>query len=273
MTDLLDFKPWGLVKYVEARTPTNSEPSAQVDDKFVNSVDGMHFTCTTATQGSQVWLGNDGLVYPPAILATDHPNLVAMYTMDNISGATLVDESPNANNGTITGAIAVAGQMGNALSFDGNDNVTTAGLPTTTNFTLSFCFKADTVSATNMIWFQNNFGGQGRGFFLGTSGLALYSRDSGGGYQQSPYMTGYDDNQWHRVVVWEDNAGLYIRVDDTTESSLAMASHRTDWLNTTYLGQVYNGSSPYTGLIDQFRRFDRTLTPEEITALYNEGAP
>lgn len=66
------------------------------------------------------WVGTQGTIVDPDILNPANANLAAMYTMDNISGATLVDESPNNIDGTIRpGVTAVAGKIDNALNFPG----------------------------------------------------------------------------------------------------------------------------------------------------------
>src|SRR5262245_59216846 len=53
--------------------------------------------------------------------------LVGAWSFDETSGTTAADVSGKGNNGSVSGATRVAGKYGNALSFDGvNDVVTVA---------------------------------------------------------------------------------------------------------------------------------------------------
>ena len=88
-------------------------------------------------------------------------------------------------------------------------------------------------------------------------------------------ITPINDNNWHHIVVVSNvstgwNLDLYFdSIIDGTGSNVA----RSNMDNLPKLRFGDEGSSqlqPYTGDMDDIRLYDRALTPEEITALYNE---
>lgn len=65
-----------------------------------------------------------------AITDPNHPNLDGMWTMNNISGTTLLDESPNGRDFTlINSPTTVTGVIGDGLLFDGVDQSAEQGAP------------------------------------------------------------------------------------------------------------------------------------------------
>jgi hypothetical protein len=57
------------------------------------------------------------------ITSPAHPDRLLLYTMDNVSGTTLVDDSPNGNDALIGGGMAFgAGLIDNAMLPDGIDD-------------------------------------------------------------------------------------------------------------------------------------------------------
>ena len=81
---------------------------------------------------------------------------VAAYAFDDTAGSTLADETSNGHNGTITGASwDAAGHSGQALSFDGVDDMVTiadhAALDFTSAFTIESWVKPRTLSGYRMV--------------------------------------------------------------------------------------------------------------------------
>lgn len=233
--------------------------------------------------GTQTWVGSQGTgtVAPtPAILATDHPDLIAMYTMDSISGLTLNDSSTtgNTNNATITGAVQADGVIGNCLTFNGiNDQVEgTFGGTSDNDNTVSVWVKT-TTTGNGIIY------GQGTSFDSGTFRLIYFSggdlllveRIAGASGVSTALYSGFNDGNWHHIVGYFGPTYAELYVDGVLKEQIAKASTYT--LFTTYvaLGAVDSvgavGTFDLDGEIDQFRYFGRELTPQEITDLYNEG--
>lgn len=222
------------------------------------------------------------------ILDTDHPNLIAMYTMDNITGATLVDESPNGNDSTITGAVAATGKIGNALSFDGtNDKVVLESVgqvfTNTAGAVSAWVYTDDTGSAINTIYEYNtsNVDTQYLGAYVETDGTVKMHRERGSTSAQWSFGT-VSRNAWHHFVFACDGSEYYCWVDGAPRSQSLVVGSDNDkvWFGTlsgpTRFSQAFiqrNTIGPlyYKQKQDQVRVFDRELTQEEITALYFEG--
>jgi hypothetical protein len=242
------------------------------------------------------------------ILDPNNPNLVLFTTMDNISGATLVDESPSGTDGTITGATAVSGKIGNALTFPGAlDRVNFGDI---LNSVFSGAGKKFSIS----LWCLNS---------AAAASEAIITKYGDG-------STGDNDRQWQLrydaddkiSFVWFNNGQSLFRIA-TTDSAQTSASYihlvitfdndvqTNDGLDAIdfYIGSVLasatitgtgGGTSnpmnatasrlalgaqigtvtgndaninPLSGDIDQVRIFDRILTQTEIDTLFNEGTP
>jgi hypothetical protein len=214
----------------------------------------------------------DGAADP--ILDTDNPSLLAMYTMDDISGAALLDESPNAKTGTITGATAVAGHIGNALTFTGSSShkVESLTLDVPDVFSASMWIKTTTVTV-DVPWSQNR-PVQYRAIKVETGKITFFSRDSGNGFHQIVLSTTtVNDGTYHHIVFSQSGVNLSITIDDSETNTLAMPSAATGYTSPMRMGTGSLGiANFYTGDIDQVRFFDRLLTATEITALFNGGA-
>ncbi|MDB4302065.1 LamG domain-containing protein [bacterium] len=264
-----------------AADPTQSEAGAQVTDVYLNTTSGEEFRCRVATLGSQEWDGGNGTQVPvplAAILATDHPNLIAMYTMDNISGATLVDESPNANNGTITGATAVAGQIGNGLFFgaSSSDRVKlTSVIESVVSGDFSFSFFVDyQTQSTAFPRFIEISDALAKGvqffYYRDTNEFGLDLIGVLAMKVASPLTSGLK----HIVCNYERGVGLEVFVEGVSVGTHLSASvPTTPSSSNIYLGNTNSLNRVLDGILDEFRIFDRILTTEEITALYNEGTP
>ena len=97
---------------------------------------GLSIALAVPTSASAANVFQSGL----AVDALAANGLVAAYSMDQGSGASLADVSGTSNNGTISGATwSAAGKFGSALSFNGSGNIVTvpdsASLDLTTGMT------------------------------------------------------------------------------------------------------------------------------------------
>lgn len=280
-----------------AADPTQSEAGAQVDDVYLNTTSGEEFRCRVATFGSQEWDGGNGSVVPSAILDPSHPDLVAMYTMDNISGSTLVNENGNTSyDGTITGAVAEAGKIGDALSFnnDDDDSSPATDYVPIPNFSdgiseLSFCawVKKDVSSRTSILIGNYNFLSNKRQFSLNFGGSTdAYRLD----FIISGTGTGAEVLEWNSGASLTSNTYYFAYCHFIGGSELAISvDGGTLYTTPTSTASLYNtAGEPVVigagwpaaadglkgiGEVDQARFFSRALTQAEITDLYNEGTP
>lgn len=289
MPDLNTLRPRKDIRQSGAANPTVSTV-AKIGERYQNTVSLEIFACvdivTLAWGTYYAWAGTQGALIDPDILSSSNANLVAMYTMDNISGATLVDESPNNNDGAITGAVAVAGQIGNALSFDGGDdkvdtNIT--GATAGTQGALS-CWVTRQTDAPSLISDPTDtYNFLQLVVRVGDGRMQIDSRNAGSSVINRVQGTIVipDDSSLHNVVWQSDGATWEIYVDGVKDTLTSdVGSNVGDWFgdrgtsNITMSYQEKSGTDSYfSGVIDQWRLFNRTLTQAEVTALYNEGNP
>jgi hypothetical protein len=226
---------------------------------------------------------------PPPPPPTPPAGLVLSLGFDEAGGATAIDSSPSARNGTITGAVRVPGKVGSALSFNGIsdwvtviDGATGTPLDLTTGMTLEAWVKPTTIDGWETIVIKE------RGANL--LSYALYAHDGAplGGGTNAP--AGY---------------GRFGTVDQAVRGTARIST--TDWthLATTYdgaaqrlymngvlvgthaqTGSMAVGNQPlriggnasftgefFKGLIDEVKVYNRALSAAEIGADMGSVAP
>jgi len=215
--------------------------------------------------------------------------LVAMYTMDDIDGTTLVDASPNGNDGTITGApTTVTGVTGNALYFRGMsylDGVTLLSDSVAGSvedlFSISMWFKSETTAGHYgarlitrdcsdywCIYIQQN---------------ETFPQDIIFWYSDTQNITINDvvlQNTWHHLVVYWDRANttckLYldkIEIFSTTSLAAFRTSSRPIVIGCNTEAALIPGSYPFIGPIDDICMYNLILGDDDIEDLYNNALP
>lgn len=285
MSTLKQFKADPSITFKGAGLPSASTVGAKKDDLYLNETTGELFRCAGPTVGSQIWRGSQGTVAGAAILAFDHPNLVAMYTMDNISGSTLLDESPNNRDGTITGATQVTGKLGNALSHDGVDDITDCG------------FHPQGTSGAFSLWLKSPATGSGVPVCLSDAtdpkvnivfGLGSTTDTYNIYHNRGPITANFisstdtfpgDRGVWVHLVYQSTGSDWEIYRNGTKlPTTLNDGSPGSWWdaisgnTNLTLAGRnSLNITERFNVEIDQFRLFNRHLAPAEVANLYNGG--
>jgi hypothetical protein len=216
------------------------------------------------------------------VLNYDNPDLTFLYTMDNISGSTLVDESPNANDGAYLTASPVAGVDGNAALFtDGaTERITTTGhsaLGEPNEFSFSGWINLSEVTTFAIVYgMRNSVAGSWLLFAVNGGNLILNCRDSNLVTQGTGSTIPLSINTPYHVVLNFDKDGdisIYldgILVDTVTP---AFTGNLAASMSTIGCETADNGTSfidQCTGWIDQCRVFNRLLTSDEVTALAGE---
>lgn len=285
MTDLVDLRGYGKAKYIFARKPSESESNAQLKDVFVNTSTGVHYVCIDATPAAQQWLGTDGTTAPIAILSINHPALQAMWTMDNINGSTLVDESTHGRDAVITNTIFNAGKIGNAAQ-GGAGRHMEAGVfnaSTSSGFAISLWFKHSAADVDTLIQQYYTTTNQ-RAFWITANSdgtlLTAVSGDGTGTQNTILSTTGtYDDGLWHHLIYQVDSTNVNITIDENVEIVSTTTGFSMPFFNSDSPVMLMSRETrdsydlEFTGLIDQVRMFNNTFTAQNITDLFEEGAP
>ncbi|MFZ9954531.1 MAG: LamG-like jellyroll fold domain-containing protein [Flavobacteriales bacterium] len=202
------------------------------------------------------------------------------------------DNSGNGHNGTVKGAVLTADRFGrpnHAYQFDGNDTIQVSLQQTNvTSYTIS-------------AWFKTTYGGiiiSGRGL-NNQDGLTIHLHSITGGFYDGRVLFNndgpaksigqmtdgtYRDGSWHHVVgVYDGAAGsvmasqfkIYIdnvlvsQTGSQSGSAMAPITNGTD----LFIGahQVWPAGGHFDGTLDDYRIYDRAITANEVTALYNES--
>lgn len=207
--------------------------------------------------------------------------LVAYWSLNEGSGTSTDDNSPNNNIGTLNGGLDSTGwtdgKSGKALQFDGsNDYVNIPNSPTTNfgtgAFTLSTWVR--TSSPTNGIIIDTSTTpstfNQMKRLAIENNGknIAFYVRSSGG----NPDLTinvGLNDGNWHYVVGTYDSNVRKLYFDGSLVGSDTSAIGNTDTAQPWRMGSALGGSVPFTGLMDEVAIYNKALSESEIKQLYS----
>ena len=193
--------------------------------------------------------------------------LVAHWTMDSISGSTLIDETGNYN-GVIVGAVQAVGIEKKALSFDGVDGKVDVSMTLSSNFTISFWVNTSLISGDDMCLL-----GAGA---AGSSGITFYASTNYGGAdnQMRVYALGSEvivgpdirNTGWRHVILSKSGSSwaLYVDLD------LSGVGTRSGGFSSGFaFGNISYSAKPFSGLIDQFVVYNRELESSEREAVYS----
>ena len=207
-----------------------------------------------------------------------------------------IDSSGNGNNGTVNGATLTSDRFGNpncAYSFNGNTDF--IGTPIVqsnlSEYSVSMWFKT-----TNGGWMfkgsRDCVGGVGSRLDIDPSTFKLlYGSDDMGYTDGSMTSNSYNDNLWHNVIgVWNGTGnalidpnqfsvyvdGIFVsQVLATSVGNGGIGGHRPIPMSGTSncaFGQKNcsaPGSDNFDGVMDDIGVWNRALTQQEITDLYN----
>lgn len=265
-------------KYYSASDPTTSVGS--IKDLHTNSTSGEVFCCTKSAPNAE-WQGSLGTVVGGSSYTA---NLIAKYSMDSISGTTLLDETANGHDGNVLGApTIVAGKISNAIGFDKVDDriVTTPKVVSTSSFTVAlwsyisildganggwFINQRDSTSGTSQEWQLVYFGG----FYT----IGLFTTN---GYFECVSTTAATQDVWRHLTFSFSGSEIKLYIDGVLEGTTAVTGSLNTGASKTVFGMrawdldpVLGGPNMYGGLIDSVRILDTVASQAQVTEIYNE---
>lgn len=221
--------------------------------------------------------------------------LVGHWTFDgqDIEGTVAKDTSGYVNSGTISGATATHGKLGQGMSFDGSSNYISVSDSNsfalgTGDFTVSTWVKFPFTKTYAPGYWPGIFGKGGadvapaHGWGFQQKGdttnsiVWTQSTDAGGAYEVSKSITGISDG-WHMLTALRSGTTVQLYLDGAYSTQ---ATGSTANLTNTYSVKFGcdNGSTYMGGSMDDTRVYNRALSSTEIEQLYRQnqetvGAP
>ncbi|UCG59284.1 MAG: hypothetical protein JSU70_07190 [Phycisphaerales bacterium] len=208
--------------------------------------------------------------------------LVGHWTFDDGAGTTAIDSSTAGNDGTLYGGPQwVVGSIDGALEFDGTDDYVEVPRVVQDDFALTAWIKTDTpglelgghaYQGSGVLW--SDVGGVANDFIVAVLGTKL-SFFAGNPDTSVNSDTDIVTGNWVHVVAVRSakNQKLTIYMDGEFEADVDHAnSSPLNAQSVIHIGGNTLDSRYYTGLIDDVRMYDRTLTAEHVRGLYN-GIP
>lgn len=226
------------------------------------------------------------LINPYILQATGNPlwsDLLAYYTADSTPNDALGTYNGTLTNGTTYGT----GIINNGFSFDGvNDYVDLGDVldnDGTQAQSVSFWVKLNSTSNQLLVGKQNNavpYNGWNVTFLSGTIYYAFYNNLPGTGIQTRNTQV-LTTGVWYHVVATYDGSqsasGIKVYIDGSLgtqniqKDTLGSNSSSASGIKATISSR--NGSTiPTNGTIDEVGIWDRVLTSDEVTELYNSGS-
>jgi hypothetical protein len=192
------------------------------------------------------------------------------YSFDNISGSTIIDSSGNSNNTlSLGGSFIDGGSFISTTTFKGTTDPSYFIIPNSwygnaKDFSISFWFDG-TIPTSN-------------DYFLGLdANKGIRIQDNGNVFRFDFNNTSatitpeypFTVAQWNHVVVTKESLTVKIYLDSVLIDTITLPDDLQD-ISNCYLGARGTIAQSYLGAFDVFRIYDIALTPEEITALYEE---
>ena len=180
-----------------------------------------------------------------------------------------INDSQGSNNGAVSGASWVSGINGSALDFDGSGGHVEIPLTNELNF--------EGENASFSVWFKMNE--------LGDNGTLLFNRvkyilklDNHGKVSFGLYNPTWSsvttdwadrviDTDWHNVIVTYDGSFLKMYLDAILIKTTTTSGEINSTTSDIFIGNE-DTRNDFSALIDQVAIYTSTLTPEEITELY-----
>jgi hypothetical protein len=200
-------------------------------------------------------------------------NLVGWWKLDEVDGVTVANSIGSGSSGTLSnGPILTNGKINNAISFDGVDDFLSlpdpiTGNPTTNNFTICFWLYWDSSDSFVAMRDSSATAGAGTLFPYDNSGTIIF-RVGGTTASSSASSADYED-RWVFFSLTNDKTTSILYADGESVGSLSPGAN--SFLSPWVIARNGGVSTYEKCFFDDFRIYNKALTPTEIQALYNQG--
>ena len=218
------------------------------------------------------------------------PQTTLLLPFDGANGATTTSDLSNSNHAaTFVGNAQISTAQskfgGSSLYLDGTGDYLT--IPTSTSFNLGSgdwtieCWIKTTVTSSVAILNQSNGSAASNSSWLiwlgGDGKPGIYLTENTGWDKYNINTTVVTDNVWHHVAGVRNGSSLRMYVDGVSSSSTDVSNFTVPDSSRVFDVGSQDGSSPYTGYIDQARftqgvaRYTSTFTPPTTAHLTSAG--
>ena len=210
-------------------------------------------------------------------------NLVGWWKLDETSGTSAADSSGSNLSGTLTNMDGasdwVAGKIGKALDFDGQNDYVTMGTSSVLNpsyITVSAWFKysaSNSVSGGNVIVSHWTSGSNYPYILYMDSGTMKYAITNAAVSNAITTGSAVSSGNWHHAALVYDGSLVRGYLNGNLDGTPTAQTGAIQTLATsTIIGSRDSGSfSFFNGVIDDVRIYNRALTAAEVQALYSLG--
>lgn len=219
-------------------------------------------------------------------------SLVGYWNFDSGNSTHIFDLSKLSNNATLlNGAISSSGNpiRGNNGLFDGSNNyinIPTKNIINSNSGTISMWFYSEDTSSEDILFYAGYNGGDMYGpgseyHIQVSSGSTLTVMEYRSGVLHSQLnLGGSSKNNWHHMVfMWDTNQGRTQLILDANSNTFDINSGDLDvssWTGNYLMLGGHPGASNFQrfldGRLDEVMIFNRTLSDQEVLALYNSQA-
>ena len=211
---------------------------------------------------------------PLAISGTCPPDMVSYWKLDETSG-TIANDSYDGNHGTVYGAIwTSAGQVNNALSFDGSDDyveVPDDASLQLSNFTVMAWANATQFGTWRTILAKDNATQTGFWFGYNPDNTLDFKFNGQDGININA-NTVINEIGWHFLVGVYNGTHLMVYVDGVLDNQPLVYPKMINNAGTLKIGRTDRwGDHYFEGNLDEIAIFNRAVPPSEILSLYNKG--
>jgi hypothetical protein len=211
------------------------------------------------------------------VVSTIPDSGVLKYGFNEGSGTTATD-SFGSNDGTINGAsfTTTSAEGSHALSFDGNvgENVDSSLAPDTTNnfsWAVRFNTSFPTADSEEGHILSTNNGNDGISIAF-TNGELRVEGGGGAGGELTSTISGLGDGVYHSAIITFDGSNITLAIDGTRQLTESFGTF--DSGVDLRIGERARSSSttPFNGLIDDVRVYNKALTETEESNLASTGS-
>jgi len=217
------------------------------------------------------------------------PRASTHYKLNSITGANCINSGTDGIvgvNQNMANDDWVAGKMGRALDFDGDNDYIDCGnqgnYDYNEKFSVVFWIYPHTATGTEYLICKRETSGasKGRGIYLYPNGLLnFFFTDGAVGDFSNRYLTPLTVNTWVHVVWTYDGSnkaeGMKLYLNGTRRTTNIMTTYAMPGSVATskdlVIGAGHTGGNNFDGLLDDVRIYGEELTPEHAKLLYDSA--